>query len=143
MPRKTNKTIKSFDKPTTTKTPAQTKVSKNSAPGRKITNQNVLTDFSISIESTGVAKNFTFKSVQSSKAVLESASVKRDLVDVENEYDTPDDKFPNEIDPFYKPDEKDTSYNNEIKNVEVKNISTNLTRALFSNTNVNRIKQVL
>ena len=143
MPRKINKTIKSFNKPVgTAKSPGQIKASKGSAPGRKISSTNTLTDISISIESSGVAKNFSFKTVQGSKAVFEAANVKRDLAEVENEYDTPDDKFPNETDPFYKPDERDTSHNKEIKNIEVKNISTNLTTALFSNANVNRIKQV-
>jgi hypothetical protein len=144
MPRKINKTIKSFNKPKSTpKTPVEIKISKGSAPGRKVSSTNTLTDASISIESSGVAKNFSFKTEQKSKAVFEAANVKKDLAEVENEYDIPDDKFPNEVDPFYKPDERDTSYNKEIKNVEVKNISTNLTRALFSNTNATRIKQVL
>lgn len=86
--------------------------------GRMKNCYNFLTIIGVSIEEIS-QKNFSLKQVSTDSESINNPNVleSKDYKETENEYDKPDDKFPNENDPFYQLDDYRDENEVKIKNV--------------------------
>ena len=106
----------------------------------------ILQALSISIE--GVEqKSLSLKQISNDKEFIKNPKIieRKDYKTLENEYDKPDDKFPNEDDPFYQLD--DYREQNEVMNKKKENFTKSnkiapITRSLLlSNRGGKKLKQ--
>ena len=93
-------------------------------------------------------KNLSLKQLSSDKEYVKNPNIleRKDYQKFENEYDKPDDKFPNENDPFYQLDDR-REQNEEMVQKKNKFINSNkiapITRSLLlSNVGNRKLKQL-
>jgi hypothetical protein len=107
----------------------------------------ILQSLSITVEQID-QKNLSLKQLSSDKEYVKNPNIleRKDYQKFENEYDKPDDKFPNENDPFYQLDDH-REQNEEMVQKKNKFINSNkiapITRSLLlSNVGNRKLKQL-
>jgi hypothetical protein len=107
----------------------------------------ILQSLSITVDQVD-QKNLSLKQLSSDKEYVKNPNIleRKDYQKFENEYDKPDDKFPNENDPFYQLDDH-REQNEEMVQKKNKFINSNkiapITRSLLlSNVGNRKLKQL-
>ena len=118
----------------------------NSLEKNKIINSSepveILSAIGVSID-LGLQKDFSFKQTQNEEAVANPNIIERkDYKKFNNEYDKPDDKFPNEDDPFYQLDDARDQNEKQITketpaslNVSLDRVADDILRINLDNNN--------
>tara|TARA_A100001515_G_scaffold77427_1_gene61474 strand:- start:31 stop:462 length:432 start_codon:yes stop_codon:yes gene_type:complete len=107
----------------------------------KFQNDFILSELGITFESN--KKDFSLKTIANDKEfinnpkILEMDNYKR----LEQEYDRPDDKFPNEDDPFYQLDEQRDALLTKVQKVKTSEFSKDdIVRSIISNNNLKQLR---
>lgn len=101
----------------------------------------ILESLSISVE--GIEqRDFSLKKISKDKEFIKNPKIleKKDYKELENEYDRPDDKFPNEQDPFYQLDDYRENNNSFLVKKE-EFIQSNKTNLIVKNLLKQNIKK--
>ena len=110
------------------------------APAR-FQNDLVMSELGISIENE--KKDFSLKTIADDKEFIKNPKiVEIDSYNrLENEYDKPDDKFPNEEDPFYQLDEQRDTLLPKVQKVIVSEFSKNdIVESIVSSNNLKQLR---
>jgi hypothetical protein len=103
----------------------------------------ILSAIGVSID-LGLQKDFSFKQTQKNEEAVANPNIieQKDYKKFNNEYDKPDDKFPNEDDPFYQLDDardknekQITKENSTALNASLVNVADDILRINLNNDN--------
>jgi hypothetical protein len=108
--------------------------------GRMTNCYNFLTIIGISVDAI-TQKDFSLKQVSTDNEFINNPKIleSKDYKETKNEYDKPDDKFPNEEDPFYELDDSRDYNEIKIKNVNELNKSDILVDVVDEILNINLV----
>tara|TARA_R110000851_G_scaffold299211_2_gene455111 strand:- start:833 stop:1297 length:465 start_codon:yes stop_codon:yes gene_type:complete len=119
----------------------------NSLEKNKIINSSepveILSAIGVSID-LGLQKDFSFKQTQKNEEAVANPNIieRKDYKKFNNEYDKPDDKFPNEDDPFYQLDDARDQNEKQITketpaslNVSLDRVADDILRINLDNNN--------